>query len=47
MDRFYSTVLLWKQSDTDEKLMTAQDSFRVAAVRGSIYKVRQTSIYVK
>ena len=36
MDRFYSTVLLWKKSDTDEKLMTAQDSLCIAAVRGRI-----------
>ena len=44
MDRFYSTVLLWKQSDTDEKLMTAQDSFRVAAVRGNIQSAAKFNI---
>ena len=33
MDIFYSRVLL--SSDTDEKLVTAQDSLRVAAVRCS------------
>ena len=45
MDRFYSTVLFEKRlSDTDEKLMTAQDSLRVAAVRGSIQSAANFNI---
>ena len=39
MNRFYFRVLLGKKTDNVKKLMTAQDSLRVAAVRGSIQTV--------